>query len=94
MAPTIWLILALAAATPITYGVMWVKREIATKAAYDKGYDSGKASVSAATVEGATRTAAAERQAETEVAHVSPEREAIIARCKKTASCRERGTLK
>lgn len=93
MGPAIYLILALVAALPTTYGVMAVKRNWEVKAAYDKGFEAGKGTASAATVEGATRTASAERQAEADVPPVPAERAAIIERCKRAASCRERGLL-
>lgn len=93
MGPQLYLILALVAALPVTYGTMAVKRNWEVRAAYDRGFEAGKGTASASAVEGATRTAAAERQAEIEVKPVDPRREAIIARCKRSASCRERGQL-
>lgn len=93
MGPMIYLVIALGAALPATYGVLKVKHSWEMKAAYDKGVEVGKGFASTATVESATKTAAAERAA-TDETPLPADKAAIIALCKRSASCKERGTLK
>jgi len=54
---------------------------------------STKAEISAGAVEAATRTAAAEREA-FDTTPLPASKPAIVELCKRSASCRERGTLK
>lgn len=89
----LWLVGVLTLALPATYGVMKIKSGFETRAAYDKGVEAGKGAASTATVDGALKTAAAERAAEAETPLLT-DKAAIIAECKRSASCRERGTLK
>ncbi len=91
--PLIWAVVVLGLALPATYGVMKVKNAWEMQASYDKGVEAGKGAASAATVEAATKTAAAERQA-VEETPLLPDKSAILAKCKTSASCRERGTIK
>lgn len=93
MGPQLYLILVLAAAIPVTYGTMWLKKEWAVAVAYRQGKIDGEAAVSAKGVANATETAAAIRRAEAETP-LPAGKTAIIELCKKRASCRERGTLR
>ena len=88
--PQIYLILALVAALPATYGVMWVKRELAVKAAYTQGQSAGAGQTAAATTKAAGKTVAAVAEGEAATPSVPADKAAIIALCQRSASCRER----
>mgnify|MGYP001585293735 FL=1 len=88
--PLIWLCVVLGLALPATYGVLKVKSTWEVRAAYDKGVDAGKGQASVATVDAAKKTADAIRQADEEV-FIRADRKAVYERCKRAASCRERG---
>jgi dihydrodipicolinate synthase/N-acetylneuraminate lyase len=62
-------------------------KEIAT------AVEATKAAISAGAVEAATKTAAAEREA-FETTPLPANKPAIVDLCKRSASCRERGTLR
>jgi hypothetical protein len=93
MGPQLYLILALAAAVPVTYGTMWLKKEWAVSVAYKQGKADGESAVSAKGVASANDTVAAIRAAEAETP-LPADKAAILALCKKRASCKERGTLR
>ena len=59
----------------------------------DLGIEIGKGAASTTALESATKTAEAERQAKVEVGNLEG-RSDIIALCKRSASCKERRTLK
>lgn len=63
------------------------------QAAYEKGVDAGKGAASTATVVEALKTIDAGHKAEAETPLPSDKND-IIERCKRSASCRERGALK
>lgn len=90
MGPQLYLMLALALSGPVTYGVMWVKRERAVAVAYDKGHKAGAGSVAATVTEKASNTVAAVDAGEREAPAVSADRQKLIELCKKSASCRDR----
>jgi mevalonate pyrophosphate decarboxylase len=90
--PLLWLCVALGLALPATYGTLKVLEARRVQVAYDKGVEAGKGQASTATVTAATATAAAERQA-LEETPLTADKATIIARCKASASCRERGRL-
>lgn len=92
MGPQLYLILALVAAVPATYGTMWVKQQWAVSHAYRAGQEAGEAAVSAKGVAAATETADALRAAEA-ATPLPADKAAIVALCKKRPSCRERGSL-
>ncbi len=91
--PLIWLCAVLAIATPVTYGITKLRGLLEAKAAYEQGKQAGLGSASTATVAGATQTAEAQRAAEDAIP-LTAERAALIAACKRSSSCRERGILK
>lgn len=93
MGPMVYLVIALGLALPATYGALKVKHSWEMKAAYDKGIEVGKSFASAATVASATKTAEAERAA-TDETPLPTDRADIIALCKRSASCKERRTVK
>lgn len=92
--PLAWLALAGWLAVPLTYGTMWVKREVAVHGAYEAGKKDGAAAVAAAGVESAERTARARVEAEAEVPATPADKADLIKLCKRSASCRERGSLR
>lgn len=65
----------------------------AQKAQLNAGLQSGKATAAVATVEAATKTASVEREAEAETPLITVSAE-LVAICKRSASCKERGSLK
>lgn len=89
-------VLALAgwAATAGTYGVMWISKERAKTEAYAAGHAAGYASVAAKGVEAAEKTARARLEAENETPATPADKAELIKLCKRSASCRERGSLK
>lgn len=91
--PLIWLCMVLGLALPATYGTMKVLEASRVQAAYDKGVAAGRSSASTATVAAATATAAAEREA-TETTPLPANRAEILDLCKRSTSCREKGTLR
>ncbi len=91
--PLLWLSVVLGLALPVTYGVTKIIAAREAKAAYAEGKQAGLGSASTATVASATKTAQAERAAE-DATPLTAERSALIAACKATSSCRDRGTLK
>lgn len=91
--PLIWVCVVLGLALPATFGTMKVLEAKRVQAAYDKGVTAGKGSASTATVAAATATAAAEREA-LETTPLPASKAEILERCKRSASCRERSTLK
>jgi hypothetical protein len=89
----LWLLGISLMALPVTYGVTKLNGQREAKAAYEQGKSAGLGAASTATLAGATKTAEAERAAEAETP-LPADRAAVIALCKRSASCRERGTLK
>lgn len=88
--PLLWLVLALAASGPATYGVMVIKQHRIEIAAYDAGKAAGAASVAAKVTERASNTVAHIAEGEASVEPLSPTKAAIIAACNRSASCRDR----
>lgn len=88
--PLIWLMLALAASGPATYGVMVIKQHRIEVAAYEAGKAVGAQSVAATVTASATGTANRVAEGEASVEPISPTRAAIIAACNRSASCRDR----
>jgi hypothetical protein len=91
--PMLWLLAISLAAVPVTYGVTKLNAQREVKAAYEQGKQAGLGAASATTVASATKTAEAERAAE-DATPLLTDRAEAIALCKRSASCRERGTLK
>lgn len=89
-------VLALAGwlAVPVTYGTMWIKAERAKVAAYNSGHEDGAASVSASGVKGAEKTARARIEVEEATPPTPTDKAELIALCRRSASCRERNTIK
>lgn len=90
MGPQVWLIAALFAAIPATYGVMKVKMHAVEIAAYAAGKKVGEETVAAAVTASAREVVAATLAGEASAAPVPQQREAIVALCQRSASCRER----
>lgn len=92
MGPQLYLMLALALSGPATYGVMWIKREIAVKHAYDNGKKVGAeqaaAAINAASRERVTKFEEGQREAEP----VPADKQRLIELCKRSASCRANKT--
>lgn len=90
MGPQLYLMLALALSGPATYGVMWVKRERAVVAAYNKGVTAGKEQAAAAVTQSSRETVsqvdAGERSAQPAPADLKKRQEL----CNRMASCRDR----
>lgn len=90
MGPQVYLMLALALSGPATYGVMWIKREVAVHHAYAEGLKVGKSQVAAATTAQAAVIVAEVQKGEAEAPVISPEKAKIIELCNRSASCRDR----
>lgn len=90
MGPQLYLMLALAATGPATYGVMWIKREIAVKHAYDSGKRVGAQEAAAAINEASRQRVASVEEGERTAEVVPADRAKIIEICKRSASCRDR----
>lgn len=90
MGPQIWLILALAASGPATYGVMVLKQHRIEVAAYASGKAAGAQMVAAATTASAQETVATVEQGERMAEVVPADKQKIIDLCKRSASCRDR----
>lgn len=90
MAPQIYLMIALALTGPATYGVMWLKREVAVHHAYAEGLKAGKAQVAAATTAKSAEVVEDVQKGEAEAPVISPEKAKIIELCNRSASCRDR----
>lgn len=88
--PQIYLILALLAAVPSTYGVMKMKQMRVEVAAFEAGKKVGAETVAATVSKQANDIIAAVSDGEATAPVVSAEKEAIAALCQKSASCRER----
>lgn len=91
MGPQLYLILALLAATPATYGYMWVKQQVLVSRAYEAGKRVGAEEVAAATNTKSRDVVAKVEEGEREAPVISPEKAKIIELCKRSASCRDRG---
>ena len=88
--PQIYLILALVAALPATYGIMTVKRQIAVSHAYAEGRKVGEETVAAAATARSREIVAAVAEGEASTPAVPADKAAIMALCQRSASCRER----
>lgn len=91
--PLIWVAVVGWLAAAGTYGFQKLKQGQVWQTAYGQGVTAGKGSASTATVAAATETANAERQA-FDTTPLPPSKAAIVDLCKRSASCREKGTLK
>ncbi len=94
MTPTIWLGGAVAACLALFAAGVTIKHRAQLEAALATGKAIGTGEASKATLEAATKTAEAERQAAEEVGTVTADRAAILALCRRSASCKERSSLK
>lgn len=74
-------------------GGVWFVNSSQKNAVFQKGVEAGRGAASTETVAAAVKTVEAERKAEAETPLPANKQE-IIERCKRSASCRERGTLK
>ena len=90
MGPQLYLILALIAAAPATYGYMWIKQQIVVAKAFEQGKEAGAGSVAAKTTEKSASTVAAVAEGENEAPVISPEKAKLIQLCNRSASCRDR----
>ena len=90
LGPQLFLILALVAAIPATYGTMWVARERAVKAAYESGKRVGAETVAATTTAASRERVAAVEEGERAAPAVPVEKQMLIDLCNKSASCRSR----
>lgn len=88
--PQLFMILALVAAIPATYGTMWVLRERAVKVAYENGKRVGAEQVAATTTAVSRERVAAVEEGERAAPVVPAERQMLIDLCNKSASCRSR----
>lgn len=92
MGPQLYLILALAATGPATYGYMWIKQQIVVKRAYDDGKRVGAeqaaAEINRASRERVTRFEEGQREAEP----VPADKKRLIELCMRSASCRANKT--
>lgn len=95
--PKLWLIGSVVACVALFLGASHLRYTATisaiSKASEAKGTATADARHASATVNAAAETAAAERAAEAEV-QLPEDRAAIIALCKRSASCKERHTLK
>ena len=94
MTPSIWLGGAVAACLALFVGGVAIKHRAQLAAAVETGKAIGTGETSKQTLDAATKTAEAEREATEEVGTVPADKAAIIALCKRSASCKERRTLK
>lgn len=92
MGPQLYLILALAATGPATYGYMWVKQQIVVKQAYDSGKKVG-AEQAAVAINAASRDRVTQfEQGQREAEPVPADKQRLIELCKRSASCRANKT--
>lgn len=91
--PTTWLVGGVAACLALFLTHVHIKTNARVEGARNEGIAIGTGKTATATLEAATKTAAAERAAEAETP-LPADKAAIIALCRRSASCRERGTLK
>jgi hypothetical protein len=85
-----YLCIVLAAALPVTYGTMWVKREWAVSAALDEGARIGAGSVAAKTTAAASETVNAVEAGERAAEPAPVDKTKLIELCNRSASCRDR----
>jgi hypothetical protein len=90
--PTTWLIGGIVVSVALFFGVVQVRHMAKLEAVRSEGVAIGKGESSAAALKAAEKGAEAERAAEAETP-VTLDRAAIIALCKRSASCKERHTL-
>jgi hypothetical protein len=90
MGPMAYLCIVLAAAVPVTYGTMWVKREWAVSVAYDKGKTDGAGTVAAKTTAAAAETVNAVEAGERAAEPAPADKTKLIELCNRSASCRDR----
>jgi hypothetical protein len=91
MGPLAYLCIALALAVPGTYGTMKVLEAKRVAAAYAEGKRAGASEVAAATTASANKTLAAVAEGEASAPEVPEAKAELVALCKRSASCRERG---
>jgi hypothetical protein len=91
--PTVWLVAAGITAAGLFAGGVAIRHNAQVTAARETGEATGAGKAATAALDAATKTAEAERQAAEEVGTVT-DKAAIIELCKRSASCRERRTLK
>jgi len=90
MGPQIYLILALLAATPATYGYMWVKQQIVVKRAYADGLRVGAEKAATAVNIASGERVAAVQEGERTAPVIPEDRAERIKKCATQSSCRER----
>lgn len=99
MTPTVWLVLILALSGPATYGYMKVREIIVVKSAVtaerNKGVEACNVRVGKIESENRRSTAQAAEEAERAAGMIpdTPEGKELVEICKRSASCRSRGTL-
>ena len=93
MSPLLYLSLALALAVPATYVVTKGRALQEAQASHEAGREAGRGEAAAANAAAVEATQKAQREAEERTPLVKGKQD-LIALCKKSASCRERSTLK
>lgn len=91
--PTTWLVGGAAICAALFFGVTQIRHNAKLEAAHNTGVAVGRTEAAVATVEAVRDAASAERAAEADVGPLD-DRADIIALCKRSASCKERRTLK
>jgi hypothetical protein len=91
--PLIWLALVGWLLAGGVYGFQKLQQGRQWQVAYDEGLEAGKGATASTALAAAVETAKEERKA-IEDTPLPPDKAAVIALCKRSASCRERGTLK
>ena len=91
--PLLWFALAGWIAAGAAYGLQEIQKGRIWSDAFTKGEMAGKGSAASETVASANETRTAELTAESEMPIVK-DKSAAIEQCKRSASCRERRTLK
>ena len=87
----LWLCLALGAALPATYGIMAVKRDMAATAAYKSGRDDAAKIIAAEVTSKSLETVERAEAGRTEAEPAPEDDVGLVALCRSSASCRERG---
>lgn len=91
--PIAWLVGAGVVCVGLFFGAVTIRHNAEVAGARNEGVAIGTGKSSTAALEAVAKTAEAERAAEAETP-LPADRAAIIALCKRSASCRERHTLK
>ena len=92
MGPQLYLILALAIATPATYGYMWVKQQVLVSNAYENGKKVGAEQAAAAINKASRERVTQFEEGQREAEPVPADKQRLIELCKRHASCRANKT--